>query len=67
MLQGVVINLEKKVELLVTKVEHLECWSEHNNIHILGIPEKVEGSGPHSYMEKWITDNLKIPVLETAP
>lgn len=68
LLQKSVKNLEKKTQLLSSKVEDLECRSRRNNVRILGIPEKEEGSDPRSYMEKWIADNLDIPspVLERA-
>lgn len=32
-------TLEKYTDLLVTKVEDLECRSQCNNIRVLGIPE----------------------------
>ncbi len=67
-LQTIVDKLEKKAKFLADKTDDLECRSRRNNVRILGIPEKEEGSDPCSYMEKWIADNLDIPppVLERA-
>lgn len=54
-------TLEKYTDLLVTKGENLECRSQRNNIRVLSIPEKEEGSDPCSFMEKRIADNRNIP------
>uniref|UniRef100_A0AAX7T8R9 L1 transposable element RRM domain-containing protein n=1 Tax=Astatotilapia calliptera TaxID=8154 RepID=A0AAX7T8R9_ASTCA len=61
-------SLERQAKFLSKKVEDLEGRSRRNNIRILGIPEKEEGTDPRSFMEKFISDTLKIPppVLERA-
>ena len=45
-LQAVLETLEKQTKFLATKNNDLECRSRHNNVHILGIPEKEERSDP---------------------
>ena len=67
-LQAVLDKLKKQTKFLANKVDDFECRSHRNNVRILGISEKEEGSDPCSYMEKWFADNLDIslPFLERA-
>lgn len=60
--------LERQSKFLTKKVEDLEGRSRRNNIRILGIPEKEEGTDACTFMEKFIVDILKkkTPVLERA-
>ncbi|CAI5689214.1 unnamed protein product [Oreochromis niloticus] len=60
--------IERQAKFLSKKVEDLEGRNRRNNIRILGIPEKEEGTDARAFMEKFISDILKIPspVLERA-
>lgn len=68
-LQTKVSALEGKVKFLETKADDLENRSRRNNMRIVGIPEKEEGTDSCAFMEKWFTENLSVQppvILERA-
>lgn len=64
-LQGRVSKFEKTLLNLASALDLAECSS---NIHILGLPNRVEGNNPVSFLENWLpqvlgADSFLVPVI----
>lgn len=67
-LQGRVSKFEKTSLNLASALDLAECRSRRSNIHILGLPNRVEGNNPVSFLENWLpqvlgADSFLVPVI----
>lgn len=46
------------VAALLAKTDDLENRARRNNVRLVGVPEKVEGSNPSDYFETWILNTF---------
>lgn len=61
--------LKAQVKLLSDKCEDLEGRSRRNNIHLIGVPEGLEGPRPTNFVAELLRDTLKLdetPLLDRA-
>ncbi|KAE8285767.1 hypothetical protein D5F01_LYC15435 [Larimichthys crocea] len=68
-LDSTVNSLKAQVKLLNDKCEDLEGRSRRNNIHLIGVPEGVEGPRQTNFIAQLLKDILKLdeaPLLDRA-
>lgn len=53
--------VSQTVQTLLAKVDDLENRSRRNNICLVGIPERAEGSDAVSFCEKWWRSPRSLP------
>lgn len=51
-------TMKVSIEVLMHKVDDLENRCQCSNFHLVGLPEKKEGTDLHLSLEKWIPDVL---------
>ena len=65
-LQAKVRKLEHDKRELQDKAMDQEARSRHNNLRLVGLPEKTEGGDACGFLEKWIPESLGITTLTFA-
>lgn len=48
--------ISEKVNLYSSKIEDMENRLRRNNVKMMGLPERCEGSSPTGFMEKWLLE-----------
>lgn len=47
--------ISEKVNIFTSTMEDMENILGRNNVRVVGLPERTEGSNPMGFMEKWFT------------
>ena len=66
-----VSTLENTVKTLTDRVDDLECRSRHNNVRLVGLPEKAEGQDAAAFLDRCLPEALGLepwaaPIIEWA-
>ncbi|KAJ1156451.1 hypothetical protein NDU88_009170 [Pleurodeles waltl] len=51
-------NMKGKVQVLEVRAKGAENRSRRSNIHVLGMPEKIEGMDMRSYLVTWLREEV---------
>ncbi|KAJ1154003.1 hypothetical protein NDU88_006760 [Pleurodeles waltl] len=55
LVDGHLTSIEARLKTLENKAEDAENRARHNNIRVVGLPEKVEGTDMVCYLEAWLS------------
>lgn len=66
-LEATCTTLSRENEALKLKTDDLENRSRRNNIRVIGLPEKVEGSHPTTFMEVFLSETFGAEAFSSPP